>query len=455
MTPRFPFLPRLLVILFGASLLACGGQADTPADGSGNGSMEGASDIRWQAPRTLATGEAWQGPWRMNESDFRYVDDPSVAIAADGTVAITWVDQANKAVMLAVFEADGAARFEQGPVTVSRSPDVFSWLPRVVFGADDAIHLLWQEILFTGGSHGGEILFARSDDGGHRFEEPINLSRSTAGAGKGRLSASYWHNGSLDLIRSPDGTLYAAWTEYEGGLWLARSDDAGRSFATPVEIVPSGSEAPARGPTLAVTGEGSVLLAWTVGEDPAADIHLARSTDGGRSFGEARPVQSSAGHADAPALAVAGNGRVHLAWGYRDAEAPQQGRIVLAYSDDDGRSFSGPTRLAQGEGLPRGAAFPSMAAGENSVHMIAERVREAGRGFAGLAHAWSADGQDFSALQVVSGSTDTPSGGRQGLLMRKLALHPDGRILAVHSQFDDGRDSAVLLFEGVVEDPER
>ncbi|QIT54555.1 hypothetical protein HC341_04570 [Aquisalimonas sp. 2447] len=50
--------------------------------------------MEWQAePLELATGEAFQGVWRMNDSDFRYVDAPSVALDDDGIASIVWVDQ--------------------------------------------------------------------------------------------------------------------------------------------------------------------------------------------------------------------------------------------------------------------------------------------------------------------------------------------------------------------------
>ncbi|TVS08882.1 MAG: exo-alpha-sialidase [Gammaproteobacteria bacterium] len=433
-------LPRLLAVLTAAGLTACGGHMGT-AEASAGG-------ISWESPLELASGEAWQGPWRMNESDFRYVDDPNVTAAADGTFAVAWVDQARKDVMLQVYAVDATPRFDDGPVSVSRSPDVFSWLPRVVLGNDEAVFVLWQEILFTGGSHGGEILFARSEDGGRTFSDPINLSETTAGAGKGRLTAESWHNGSLDLDRAADGTLYAAWTEYEGGLWVAHSTNDGAEFSAPVEVVATGSDAPARGPALTVTAEGVVLVTWTVGEDPAADIHLARSTDSGRSFSDPQRVHVSSGHADAPTLAVAGNGRIHLAWGYRDAEAPRLGRIGIAHSDDDGENFSSVRMLDQADDVPHGGAFPSLAADGDGVHVVAERVHDSGQGFQGMLHAWAADGETFTALRTVPGSDEEPSGGRQGLLMQKLALHPDGRILTVHSTYDRNRRSSVRLLAG-------
>jgi hypothetical protein len=165
------------------------------------------ASLVWLGSTEIAAGRGERGPWRMNESRYDYVDDPSVAIDERGGAIVAWVDQARKDVY---FWKNGKS------VNVSRSPDTFSWLPRVATDAKGTIFVLWQEIIFSGGSHGGDILFARSGDGGKTFSQPINLSSSVAGDGKGRIDKDRWHNGSLDLIVGPDGTVYTAWTEYEG-----------------------------------------------------------------------------------------------------------------------------------------------------------------------------------------------------------------------------------------------
>jgi hypothetical protein len=64
----------------------------------------------------------------------------------------------------------------------------------------------------------------RSVDDGKSFSEPLNLSNSMAGDGKGRLTRKHWDNGSLDLAIGPEGNLYAAWTEYEGRLCAMSGD---------------------------------------------------------------------------------------------------------------------------------------------------------------------------------------------------------------------------------------
>src|SRR5918992_2926241 len=261
----------------------------------------------WHGSTDIAVGRAERGAWRMNESRYDYVDDPTVATDDRGGIAVAWVDQARKDVLFQRFSADGRKLGQW--VNVSRSPAVFSWLPRIVVDSEQGVFVLWQEIIFSGGSHGGDILFARSEDGGRTFSEPENLSNSVAGDGKGRIDKDRWHNGSLDLVVSGN-ALYAAWTEYEGALWLRRSTDGGRSFSEKTLVK---DEKPARAPALAVQGN-TVYLAWTVGDDPSADIRVARSTDGGASFGKPVIVDRSKGYSDAPKLALDAHGTLHLVY---------------------------------------------------------------------------------------------------------------------------------------------
>ena len=92
-------------------------------------SAPAAEPLSWHGITEIAAGRAERGPWRMNESRFDYVDDPSVALDERGETAVVWVDQARKDVLFQRFLATGATRSE--PVNVSRSPAVFSWLPRI------------------------------------------------------------------------------------------------------------------------------------------------------------------------------------------------------------------------------------------------------------------------------------------------------------------------------------
>ncbi|MDJ0862777.1 MAG: hypothetical protein QNJ82_11115 [Gammaproteobacteria bacterium] len=267
-----PTLRRSLCVLLAASMFG--------ASASGHSEPPG---VIWDQRTEVASGDAYYGPWRMNASEFHYVDDPVVAINEAGAVGIAWADQSRQDIYFQIYTPDGKKGFE-APNNVSRTPGVFSWLRRMVTAGGDpaSVYILWQEIVFSGGTHGGEIFFARSSDGGRSFNGPLNLSNSIAGDGKGRLTRRYWHNDSLDLALGPDGALYAAWTEYEGTLWFSRSTDGGERFARPLRVVGHDGAGPARGPTLAVDADNAIYLAWAVGEDHSPDIHVVTSLDAGR-----------------------------------------------------------------------------------------------------------------------------------------------------------------------------
>ena len=349
--------------------------------------------LAWQGGTEIAAGGGTRGPWRQNDSRYEYVDDPTVAFHG-GDPVVAWVDQARKDVFL-------------GGVNVSRSPETLSWLPRleVTPGRPAVFHLLWQEILFTGGSHGGDILYARSTDGGKTFSAPLNLSGgSKAGDGKGRTSRERWHNGSLDIAAAPDGTVVAAWTEYEGRLLLAVSRDSGETFSAP-EHVGGSDERPARAPSLAFAPDGELHVAWTDG-----NIHVNGET-----------IERNA-YADAPKIAFDPKGRLHLAWS-------EDGRVMYR------RGLEAPRVVAKG-------AFPSLGLdARGGVYLAWELARGVGFAYAGDG------GRVFAVTAPIPGSAREPSGGLQGKLMDKLAVTSDGsKVAVVHSTFTNGERSRIWLF---------
>jgi hypothetical protein len=415
-----------------------------------------AVEIVWQSPLEVVRGAGERGVWQQNESRYDFVDDPTVAWSRQGELAVAWVDQQRKAVLLQRYAADGTALLAS-PVDVSRQPRTFSWLPRLAWAPDDAsrLHVLWQEIIFSGGSHGGESLFAVSADGGRSFAAPVNLSQSRAGDGKGRINRDTWHNGSLDIAAAPGGHVVAAWTEYDGRLWIARSGDGGRNFSKPLRVAGEPPAAPARAPALAVGADGAVVLAWTTGDNPAADIWVAGSSDGGRSFHAPKPVAVTAGYSDAPKVVFDARGTLHLV----HAESPggpfKPSSIRHLRSTDGGRSF-GPAREISSP-LPTGyagAAYPALGTDARGRVVVMWELLHGSTGSPyGLGVAVSEDGIRFGAPQVVPGSMD-PGGGfngsTQGLLMSKMAVRADGEIAVVNSAVKIGSHSRVWLLRGAL-----
>ena len=398
----------------------------------------------------VASGPAHRGPWRQNESDFRWVDDPAVDLAPDGDASVVWVDQSRKEVLFQRYAPDGRPRLAT-PANVSRSPDVFSWLPRVIVDSSDSrrVYVVWQEIVFSGGSHGGEIFFARSTDG-RTFAAPVNLSSSRAGDGKGRLDATTWDNGSLDVAEGRAGEHVVVWTEYEGRLLLRRSSAHGETFSPPLHEPPihvaGDARVPARGPSVTLAPDGGIHLAWAVGEDPGADIQFASAPDG-RSFGAPRAVGPGEGRADAPKIALDARGTVHMV--YADVAA---GRASIRYSrmKRGAGAFEAPRTLDR----RARAHAPSLAVdARGGVYVLWEQSAEAG---SKLAVVHSRDGGDSFASPVevagVSGRAMGTNGSQQGRFASKVAVGEEGLLAIVNSTFRAGHASHVWLLRARLPD---
>ncbi|HEU5074342.1 MAG TPA: sialidase family protein [Polyangiaceae bacterium] len=409
--------------------------------------QRGEAPVEWQAPIEVAHGPARAGPWRMNESSFLYVDDGTVALA-NGMIGLAWVDNTRKDVMFRTYDEHG--RSEHAAVNVSQSPAVFSWLPRVIL-AEGRVFMVWQEIVFSGGSHGGDIFFARSDDGGRSFGAPVNLSNSKAGDGKGQITREHWHNGSLDLRLLAEGALVTAWTAYEGSLFVSRSEDAGSTWSPPVDV-PRGDRLPARAPALAAAGRGALYLAWSVGLDPSAGIRLAHSTDGGRTFGSPSIIRQGTGYADAPKLAVDAAGTLHLA--YTTSLAGFFGPYEVCYTRSiTPGNFESPRVLAGPPHGDHGASFPALALDRRGNVYLAWEHHPDSRGQArGLGFSYSHDGGDsFTRPTMVPGTAASElgvNGSRQGKLSEKLGISPAGGVAVVDTRFHDGERSVVRLITG-------
>lgn len=402
-------------------------------------------------PVEVARGPAQRGPWRMNESDFEYVDDPTVATTDDGHIGVAWADQARRDVFFQMYTPAGRARFAKA-VNVSSTPGTLSWLPRLEIAADDPqrVYALWQEIVFSGGNHGGEIFFARSTDGGATFNAPINLSNSVAGDGKGRLTAERWDNGSLDLAAGPDGLLYAAWTEYEGRLWLSRSTDGGATFSEAIHLGGDANRA-ARAPALEVDDNGgTVHLAWSAGGQAAADIRIVTSQNGGRSFGAPQIVPSS-GHADAPKLAADSHGNLHIVFSESPDGPSRQYRIRYSRRDARSTRFSEPKTIAVADAGLDSVNYPDLAVdAANRLYVVWQLYIDRRQRPHGLGFTMSLDGgRSFARPETVPQSDDQRlglNGGLQGSLMARLAVNADGALALVNSTFATGRSSHVWLW---------
>src|SRR5690606_29153629 len=144
----------------------------------------------------------------------------------------------------------------------------------------------------------------RSEDGGRTFASPV------------RVHADGWvidgcpHAGPAIGVDSA-GRLHVAWyTGREGrqGVFYAVSEDGGRSFGPRVALV-EGEWVPVSLVRLAVDPRGGTWFVWDDRRGEARMVHLAHAAEGGRP----RPVGVVPVPGAAPVIAMHGN-TMGLAW---------------------------------------------------------------------------------------------------------------------------------------------
>lgn len=150
-----------------------------------------------------------------------------------------------------------------------------------------------------------------------------------------------------------DGRLWIARVENQR-LLVSWSDDDGTNFSTPVIVTPEPEAISADGesrPKIAVARDGAVLLTWvqSLPQKYAGNVRFARSTDSGKTF-SAPITLNDDGRITShrfDSMAIDGNGRVVIAWlDARDRDAAKEKgenftgtSIYTAKSDNNGKSF--------------------------------------------------------------------------------------------------------------------
>ncbi len=418
-------------------------------------------ELQWSEPTVVATGNAHRGPWRQNNSEYDFVDDAAVAVNDQGFVAVAWADLPTHDIFLQLHGPDGDALFDE-PANISRSPGIFSWIPRLVITNGDtpdeiSIHAIWQDIVFRGGGHGGEIFSSSSTDGGQTFGPLVNLSDVIEGSGKGRTTPERWHNGSYDIFLCPSGVLHAAWTEYEGRLWYSQSTDGGTTFSEKQHITGGGGgdePLPTRAPSITTDGNDRVVIAHTVGDIQDADIHLWESTDGGDTFAGPVIAHESNRYADAPRLVTDSTGILHLV--YTESDGGPNGAPALRYTraPAGGLDFIAPRPVfdspAGDDAVAR--SFPVLRVdAEDHLHLIWERHTNFPARSRGLGYARSLDGgETFGTPALAPGlgggaDEDFFNGSQQGLLAAKLSVSANGRVAIANSLFNPGERSEIRV----------
>lgn len=284
---------------------------------------------------------------------------PDAAFAPDGTLYVSYVNltgAGNTPENLWLVRSDDGGRSVSEPVRVTGE---LAFQARVAVAPDGTVHVVWlqaEEVAVLSLPEPAPIVAVHSTDGGRTFSETTRVSDD------GRDLV-----GAPSVVVDDDGGLFVLYVDFkddardfrnlEGPAWdqpvtlvLTRSQDAGQTFASGVEV-DDGMVLADRFmvflpefPSLASDGEGSLYVAWSDNRSGDRDVLLRRSTDRGATWSEPTKVNDNpAGDGTdqyLPQVAVAPSGRVDVV--FLDRRHDPGNTMTDAYqamSSDGGSTF--------------------------------------------------------------------------------------------------------------------
>ncbi|MFM8551026.1 MAG: hypothetical protein ACKOCD_01735 [Nitrospiraceae bacterium] len=335
--------------------------------------------------------------------------------------------------------SSGAARAEEPLVLgakrkVVEGPQQIS-PPALQFDRAGALHVAWFE-------KQGEVrgLYASTvAEGDQAVPERVQVSQKGA-------EPDAMHQ-SPGLAAGPQGDLYATWATPKSGapfaadLRLARSADGGKSFGQPLVVNDDGATINHTFEHLMAAGNGDLYLAWLdnrTKEKSGAGALFACSRDGGRTVEKNLVLDGMACPCCRPMAAAAPDGSLWVAW--RKTFEGNVRDIVVARSTDRGRTFSAPL-LVRRDGWSfaacphRGPSIGFDRQGRLYVGWYTEGADEQPR----ILVAVSDDqGQTFSTPVSLHGlATSLPD-------QFRLAVHPQGLVVAVWEEVTGVRKRVVM-----------
>ncbi|HEX2047918.1 MAG TPA: sialidase family protein [Acidimicrobiales bacterium] len=237
-------------------------------------------------------------------------------------------------------------------------------------GDQDIVYVGWnQSFPQATPAQPSNPMVAVSTDGGRTYGEPVKVVGDYWRTVANKPDPEKWGGSSPTLTVADDGTLYVVFYASATGqptgsqvnsIMLAKSTDRGRTFTISEIAPPSGfyqatpdfDWSPEGGP------EGTLHIAY---EDKIAkpdlgdrDVFTRRSTDGGRTWSDAKQLNDDAvsategGHTQTnPALGIARNGRVDAVWwDFRNDNGLFINDVYYSYSDDNGATWSKNIRIS-------------------------------------------------------------------------------------------------------------
>ncbi len=238
-------------------------------------------------------------------------------------------------------------------------PAAFQTHPMVALGSEEGVvYVAWQDYRRAQ----ADIYFSKSTDGGKTFGHNIRVTDEFGSAGQ--LYPS--------MAVSQNGNIYLAWHDHRKGnadIFFSKSVDGGESFSRNFKVDDDDTGTHQFNPSLTVDSHGNIYVAWhDLRAESQPDIYFAKSVDAGVSFGPSVKVSDDPSRAYQfhPSIGVTPDGIIGVAW-----EDKRHGNfdIYFSSSNDGGMTFSKNTRLDDDKG-DADQLFPSLAIGESGHFLV-------------------------------------------------------------------------------------
>lgn len=271
---------------------------------------------------------------------------PTLRFQRDGRLHAAWIEKngVQGEVKTAVIPADRSAVAQVSVNPPGAGPEAVHQSPGFAIGGDGEQFVTWSSTNKTPGAlFASDLRLARLDAGGARVQPPVQVNDDGLA-----ISHTFEH-----VVAGNNGEVYVAWLDGRNkdrsgaGIMFACSRDHGATVGK--NLVLDGMACPCCRPMLAQAPDGSLWAAWRkTFEGNVRDIVIAHSTDQGRTFSPPTVVSRDGWVFDAcphrgPSIAFDGRGRLYIGW-YTEGK-DEQPRLFISTSDDQGATFSAPVAL--------------------------------------------------------------------------------------------------------------
>lgn len=316
---------------------------------------------QWQGPKTIAIGNSFVANW---------ADTPHIMATPNGALWVQWLQKSAEAgaaydVVLSTSRNDGMNWSEplrpHTDGTVSEHGFVSMWAQ-----GNDRLGVAWLDgrnmVMPSGGEHDGHgvgtmTLRSASFDGDMRTEGDAELDASVCDCCQ--TDAALTSKGPLLVYRDRTSEeirdIHA--TRFDGKAWSASKPVFADGWKMPA--------CPVNGPSVAAQGDGAVV-AWYTAAGDQPTIKLARSADAGDSF--AAPVVLEQGEAVQGRVDVALDAdNVWVLWLREDASG--QSLWLARYATDLSKQLE-KVEITSLQGRGRGTGFPQLALRDGSAYVV-------------------------------------------------------------------------------------